>query len=113
MVMRVEPRGDVAVITPGVDHLDAGQVEEFKRDIAPALAEHRHVVLDMSPLSFVDSAGLGAILSCLRRLSAADGDLKLCGLSHPVKSVFELARMHRIFDIYDTPEDAEQAFRSA
>ena len=65
----------------------------------------------LSHLRFVDSSGLGAMLSCLRQLNATGGDLKLCGMSKAVRSVFELVRMHRIFDIYDTREQAVSAFQ--
>ena len=51
------------------------------------------------------------MLSCLRQLNAAGGDLKLCGMSKAVRAVFELVRMHRIFDIYDTREQAVSAFQ--
>jgi anti-sigma B factor antagonist len=67
--------------------------------------------VDLSHLRFVDSSGLGAMLSCLRQLNATGGDLKLCGMSKAVRAVFELVRMHRIFDIYDTRELAVSAFQ--
>ena len=112
MEMSVEKIGEVAVVSPHAEHLDASVTEEFKRDIAPVLAENRQVVLDMSSLQFVDSAGLGAILSCLRKLGTADGDLKLYGLSKQVRAAFEIARMHRIFDITATKEEAVKAFQA-
>jgi hypothetical protein len=46
----------------------------------------------------------------LRKVNAKGGDVKLCGMSKQVRGVFELVRMHRIFDIYGTKEDAVQAF---
>ena len=110
MEIAIENAADVAVALVAVDELDASNVAEFKRDMAPILESHRKLVLDLSQLHFVDSSGLGAMLSCLRQLSAKDGDLKLCSLRGPVRTVFELVRMHRIFDIYPTPEDAIRAF---
>ena len=68
------------------------------------------MVLDLSRLRFVDSSGMGAMLSCLRQLSAKGGDLKLCGMSKQVRGLFELVRMHRIFEIYGTREEAVHAF---
>jgi anti-sigma B factor antagonist len=65
----------------------------------------------MSELKFVDSSGLGAILSCLRQQNASGGELKLCGMLKPVRALFELVRMHRIFDMYNTREEAIMAFR--
>jgi anti-sigma B factor antagonist len=102
---------DVAVATVPVEDLDAGNVTEFKRDMAPVLDSHLKLVLDLSRLRFVDSSGLGAFISCLRKLNARGGDLKLCGMSKQVRGVFELVRMHRIFDICATSEEAVRAFR--
>lgn len=110
MQLTTEIIGDVALAAVHGDHLDANVTDEFKRDLAPLLDAHTKVVLDMSELRFVDSAGIGAILSCLRRLSARDGDLKLCGITKPVRASFEIARMHRIIDILDTREEALAAF---
>jgi anti-sigma B factor antagonist len=112
MELTVEKEGDVAVVMLRGEYLDASIAEEFKRDITPVLEANSRVVFDMSALQFVDSAGLGAILSCLRRLSGAGGDLKLSGMSRAVRATFEIARMHRIFDIFPTKEEAVRAFAS-
>jgi anti-sigma B factor antagonist len=112
MEMSVEKDGDLTVVVLRGEHLDAGNAEDFRRDIAPVLEANSRVVFDMSPLRFVDSAGLGALLSCLRRLDAAGGDLKLFGLTKPVRSVFDVARMHRIFEIFATKEEAVAAFQT-
>ena len=110
MQLTTENIGDVALVSIHSDHLDASVTDELKRDMGPTLDGHTKVVLDMSELRFVDSAGIGAILSCLRRLSAKDGDLKLCGVTKPVRASFEIARMHRIIDILDTRDEALTAF---
>lgn len=112
MEIGVDKVGDVTVAVIPVDELDASNSGEFKRDIAPVLQANTKLVLDLSRLSFVDSSGLGALLSCLRQVSAKAGDLKLCGLSKQVRALFELVRMHRIFDIYGTREQAVSAFQS-
>lgn len=103
---------NIAVAAMPVDELDASNAGDFKRDIAPLLQANTRLVLDLSRLRFVDSSGLGAMLSCLRQLTAKSGDLKLCGMSKQVRALFELVRMHRIFDIYGTKEEAVKAFQS-
>ena len=70
------------------------------------------MVIDLARLRFMDSSGLGAMLSCLRQLSAKGGDLKLCCMSKQVRAAFELVRMHRIFDIFNSREEAVRAFQS-
>ena len=102
----------MAVAAVPVDELDASNSRRVQaRHRAGAASQHK-LVLDLGRLRFVDSSGLGAMLSCLRQLSAKSGDLKLCGMSKQVRALFELVRMHRIFDIYGTQEEAVQAFQS-
>ena len=110
MAIACDRMGDVTVAMVPVEELDASNAAEFKRDVAPLLEATTKLVFDLSRLRFVDSSGLGAFISCLRKLNAKDGDLKLCGMSRQVRGVFELVRMHRIFDIHDTKEDAVHAF---
>jgi anti-sigma B factor antagonist len=111
MQLAIETVGTVAISAIPVEELDAGNAGEFKRDIAPLLEEYSNLVLDLSRLRFVDSSGLGAFISCLRKLNARGGDLKLCGMTKQVRAVFELVRMHRVFDILATKEDAVRAFQ--
>ncbi len=110
MEIAIEKINDVAVAVLPMEELDASNAGEFKSAIAPALEIYAELVLDLSRLRFVDSSGLGAILSCLRQLSAKGGDLKLCGMTKQVRAVFELVRMHRIFNIYATQAEALHAF---
>ena len=113
MELQCESVGEVMVVVLAGAQLDASTVEEFKRDIMPILEVHTQIVFDLSPLTFVESSGLGAFLSCLRHVQAHGGDLKLCGLAQPVRALFELVRMHRIFHIFDAQETAICAFQSA
>ena len=113
MDIQLQRHGDVAVAEVPVEELDASNAGDFKRDMAPLIDEHARVVLDLSRLRFVDSSGLGAFISCLRKLNAKGGDLKLCGMSKGVRAVFELVRMHRVFDILGTQEEAVRAFATS
>lgn len=110
MEIAVDNIGSIAVAIVPVEELDASNSGEFKRDIAPVLEANTRLVLDLSQLRFVDSSGLGAMVSCLRQMTAKGGDLKLCGMSKQVRGLFELVRMHRIFDIYGSREEAVHAF---
>lgn len=99
----------VVLVIPG-ETLDASNAKAFKSDVASAITPGAKVVFDMSQLRFVDSSGLGAILSCLRQLHALGGDLKLCAMNKPVRALFELVRMHRVFEIFNTSDEAVRAF---
>jgi anti-sigma B factor antagonist len=104
--------GDVDVVALEGEHLDASNTQDFKRDVAALVGPSAKVVLDLGRVTFVDSSGCGAILSVLRQLKSAGGDLKLCAVTKPVRSLFELVRMRRIFDIFDTREEAVKAFQA-
>jgi anti-sigma B factor antagonist len=107
----VEKVGDVTVVVVNVAELDANNADDLRRELAPVLKDCRKLVLDLHRVQFVDSRGCGVIISCLKQLSAADGDLKLCQVSQPVRTVFELIRLHRICEIVDTQQDAVRAFQ--
>jgi anti-sigma B factor antagonist len=112
MAIAVDQLGDVTVAVVPMEELDASNAAQFKRDVTPLLESTTKLVFDLSRLRFVDSSGLGVFISCLRKLNARGGDLKLCGMSKQVRAVFELVRMHRVFDIFATREDAVHAFAS-
>ncbi len=106
----MEKTGSVAVVLLPGETLDANNSKEFRASIDPVLDENDKVLFDMSDMRFVDSSGCGALLSCLRTLNARGGDLKLCNVSKPVRVLFELIRMHRIVDIFNSKDEAIRAF---
>ncbi|HZT33967.1 MAG TPA: STAS domain-containing protein [Bryobacteraceae bacterium] len=110
MGLSTEKTGGVVTVTLAGETLDAGNSKEFKAEVAAFLTPQAKVVFDMSRLRFVDSSGLGAILSCLRQLNGVGGDLKLCAMTKPVRALFELVRMHRVFEIFNTREEAIRSF---
>ena len=110
MELTVEQIGDVAVVGVNVEQLDASNADDFRQQMAPVLAGCRKLVLDLGRVQFADSRGCGAILSCLKQVAAAGGDLKLCRVTKPVRTVFELIRLHRLCEIVGTREEAVQAF---
>ena len=110
MEMTIEEAGTVTHVICKDESLDASMIKDFKEYMSPVLDQDTRVVLGLENVKFVDSSGLGAMLSCLRVLRARDGDLKLYGMNKQVKALFELVRMQRIFNIHETAEAAIQAF---
>ncbi len=101
---------DVLIIQYQGDNLDASNVREFRALMQPVLKQHQRIVFDMRQMKFVDSSGLGALISCLREANAQKGDFRLCSLTRSVSALFELMRMHRVFNIHETPEMGVQSF---
>lgn len=101
---------NVLVIELREDNLDASNVNEFRDAMQSLMQDRTQVVLDMAGVKFVDSSGLGALISCLRQLNGRRGDFRLCEMSRTVRALFELMRMHRVFNIHDTRADAVASF---
>jgi anti-sigma B factor antagonist len=110
MKIEVKKIEDVIIVMPIIEALDASTVGEFKHDINHILQSECHIVFDLSQVQFMDSSGVGAVLSCLRTVNSKGGDLKICAMTRPVKALFELIRMNKMFDIFETDKAAAAAF---
>lgn len=73
-----------------------------------ALAESgvTHVILNLSQVEYLDSTGLGVLISGLKRLRENGGNLALVGPGMRILRIFEITGLDRIFDIYPTEQDA-------
>lgn len=106
MQMDITRRDDVAVFHLRERRLDACAAGDFKDQIIDFIDEGNHrLVLDMSEVDFVDSSGLGAMVSVLKRVGL-DGDLVVCGVCEAVMRMFRLARMDKIFSLVGSEDEA-------
>ena len=109
MQLQTEALDNVLIVrTPTLD-LDASNAEDFKSSAASLVDGYDRVVFDLSNISFMDSAGLGAVLSVYRKVITDGGQFRVYGLSKEVKALFDLVRMQRLFDIYPDKDSAVQA----
>ena len=98
--------GDVLIVKPTKQRLDAQEAGSFKEHMGQRIhAGHRQIVLDLSRVEFIDSSGLGAIVSSLKMLGG-NGSLSLCGIRDTIMSMFKLTRMDRVFPMFATAEEA-------
>jgi len=106
-----EEIGDVAVLKWS-GSLDAASVPEFKKKVYEIVEKGASkFVLDASQIDFVDSIGLGVIISLLRRLRQKKGDFKVSCLQGDVKMVFDITRLYKLFEVYEDVDDAVRSFR--
>ncbi len=109
-IISIEQIKNINIITFLKDELDADRAEQFSRDTESVVLPEAKIIFDMSNLKFVDSSGLGAILTLMRRLQAVKGALRLCCLTETAKDILELVRLNRVFDIHETRQDALNEF---
>jgi len=62
-------------------------------------------------VEFIDSSGLAAFVRLFKRVRIGEGDVRLCGLRPEVFKIFELTRLNRVFDIFETRAEAVGSFR--
>lgn len=102
--------GGVAVIEPEGDFIDGSNARAFRTALTAACNSDSCVLLDLSGVRWVDSGGCGALLACCKELRERGGDLKLCGVGGPVRSLFQIIQLHRICDILNTVPEGVAAF---
>lgn len=102
--------GDMIVIRALDDRIDAAGAIQFKERMRELIAEPSvRVVLDMSNVVFLDSSGLGAVVSVMKVLGPIRR-LELSGLTPTVEKVFRLTRMDSVFIIHKSlPEERRNA----
>jgi anti-sigma B factor antagonist len=108
--LETEEVGGILVALYPAETLDVGNVKDFRKAVEPILKEHSRILFDLEVLQFVDSSGLGALLHCLREMEEIGGELKVCSMSKSVMTVFEMVRLHRTFEIFNSREEALEAF---
>jgi len=111
MNITINEKGSVVLIEVKEERLDAHNSSELKTQMLTLFDEGKNnLVIDLQDVRFVDSSGLGSLVSGFKNASARNGNLKLSGLQPQVKSMFELTRLHRVFEIFPGAEDALASF---
>ncbi len=99
MNIDVKQQGDIQVMHCD-GSLDADSVTAFKKVAYDLVgAGSTRFVIDCHNLTFIDSMGLGVLISLLRRVRQRNGDVKVAGLTDEVKTIFEITRLHRLFEV--------------
>jgi anti-sigma B factor antagonist len=94
------------VVSPTEKRLDAALALSFREAIKKLADEgHYFIILDLAPVQFIDSSGLGAIVASLKLLGNR-GNLLLCGANENVSRLFALTRMNKVFNIYVNLDEA-------
>ena len=105
-----EKMQDVWVLTPK-GRIDASCSAQIKDKVLSMIDDHKYrLLLDLSEVDFIDSSGLGTLVSCLNTMNKAGGALKLCSFQENPKQVFEMTRLDRVFEVFDYRGEALNSF---
>jgi len=110
MRVHVVREGKVARLSvTGCDAIDGANAVQLKSEALRLLGEVPDVVVDLTGVDFLDSAGVGVLVGLFKNSRLRGGRARFCGVTPGVRSVLELIQLDRIFEIYD---DVEEAVRS-
>ncbi len=114
MELAAERHGDMLLVRVAEPRIDAAIAIQFKEAMRELVADGApRVVLDLAPVGFLDSSGLGAVVA-VRKSIGPDRRLELAALTPAVARVFRLTRMDSIFTIHPaTPGPEPTANRQA
>lgn len=71
-----------------------------------ANAKQKKIVISLKDVSYIDSSGLATLVEMLKKAKGYGGRIKLSNLGDKVKGLFEITKLVKIFDIYETQEEA-------
>jgi anti-anti-sigma factor len=111
MKIKNQEKGNVTVVS-----IEGNIMQEDVTIIRNRLDDLMHngqvrVVLDMNGVSYLSSMCLALIIDMKTRLSAQKGDLKLAAVNQLVKNLFEMTRLIKKIEIYNSIDDACGAFK--
>ena len=114
MQINIREQGEVTILDlAGEIRLDDERGDSLQDAVRSQIeAGKKSVLLNFKNLDFIDSSGLGAFLMCIRKLRSDGGEMKICGMTSPVKALFELVRMHRVCHVTETVDEAVEAFQN-
>jgi anti-sigma B factor antagonist len=111
MNLRHEEKDGIVIVYVREERLDAHNSNELKEEMQRLFHEgKKHILIDLGEVRFIDSSGLGALVSGFKNAITNQGNLKLSGLQPQVKSMFELTRLHRVFEIFPSTVEAIESF---
>ncbi|MFA7229922.1 MAG: STAS domain-containing protein [Victivallaceae bacterium] len=110
-ISRQQQDGIVSLVISG--RLDAVSAVDADKEFSKVLDDgHDRLLIDLSGLEYISSAGLRVLLVVAKRMQQKGGKVVLCLLTPNVKEVFEISGFSSIFKIFDTPACASEFLKS-
>ncbi len=89
--------------------LDVESSQKLKDMFEQQIEKDKKFIFDLEKIEFVDSTGLGSLVSCLKKITLLSGKLILIKIQPKPRMVFEITNAFKVFDIYDSFEEAKKS----
>ncbi|OEU68654.1 MAG: anti-anti-sigma factor [Desulfovibrio sp. S3730MH75] len=99
----------VELDSPELNHVVS---HDFQRQTAP-LFENKNfnIALDMAKVDFMDSMGIGTLITLRNKLMKEKGCIAMFNLSDRVKKIIDIAALHKVFSLYDSEDEAVEGLK--
>ena len=113
MKIKQNPAENVMILELSGKIMGGPDFDKFKGEIAQVVeGGYKNVILDMSGVPWINSTGLGILITGYHSIKAAEGTMMICNVKERVLSIFYISQLENIFDVYETREEALKSVAS-
>jgi anti-sigma B factor antagonist len=105
MKISVRDAGETKIVEV-VGDVDLGTSPDLRRTLLGALGEVPKVAVNLTGIRYIDSSGIATLIEALKDSQRLQKEFVLFGLSPAVQQVFRLTHVIRIFQVFDTEQEA-------
>lgn len=111
--MEIKQRSNNDVIILDIEgEIDLYNAPEIKDIINQLIEDQKYnVIINLEKVTYIDSSGIGALISSLSNLKKYQGGLKIINVYASVRKVFELTKLTSFFEIFDSENEALESFQ--
>jgi anti-sigma B factor antagonist len=111
MKVSIDEKFNAAVIELKGNLIGGDNAQLFRDKIYDLIKQNKqNIIVDMSDVKFVNSSGIGILISGFTTVKNAGGDLKLASISDKVQGVLGITKLNQIFSIYNSVDDAVKSY---
>jgi anti-sigma B factor antagonist len=111
MKVKIDERYNAAIIELSGNLIGGENVTLFRNKLYELIDEKKkNIVVDMTDVKFINSTGIGILISGFTTLKNAGGDLKLANITTNVNSVLVITKLVQVFHIFDNVDEAVKSF---
>ncbi len=112
MAIKEKIQGDVALLQVSGKLMGGEETKEVHEKVKSLLADGiKKIVIDVSDVKWLNSSGLGMLISCLTSVTNAEGQLKIAGATEKINSLLMITKLITVFDTYETVDRAVATFK--
>jgi anti-sigma B factor antagonist len=111
MTTKIRQVGGVTIVDIS-GRIVLGEESAALRDLVGDLLsnEHRQILFNLAEVSYIDSAGLGSLVSAFTSVRKQKGELKLLNLTNKVQDVMQITKLYTVFDIMNDETEGVKSF---